>query len=84
MPIKDCIRTCTCKYCKKKFTMFENSAGELIYFPANTVRPCLGYYELVNHLRNAHQEIYNFYSFLTKMMKENVEECYVIMKGETA
>ena len=76
MPIKDCIRTCKCKYCDKKFTMFEDSTGELIFFPDNTVRPCLGYYELLDHLRKEHREIYNLFSFLTKELRENVKECF--------
>ena len=78
MPIKDAIRTCKCKYCAKKFTMFKNECGELIFFPENTVRSTLGYYELLYHLKAKHPEIYNLYSFLTKFLKENVEDCYVI------
>ena len=80
MPVKDAIRTCKCKYCDKKFTMFENSDGELIFFPENTVRPVWGWYELLDHLRQSHKEIYNLYMFLTKLLKENVEDCYVITK----
>lgn len=76
MPIKEVIRTCKCKYCNKKFTMFLDSSGELIYFPENTTRPAWGYYELLHHLKEAHPEIYNLYSFLTKLLKENIEECY--------
>lgn len=78
MPIKDAVRTYKCKYCSKKFTMFVNSKGELIFFPENTVRPTLGYFELFYHLKEHHPEIYNLYSFLTKLLKENVEDCYVI------
>lgn len=78
MPIKAAIRTCKCKYCNKKFTMFCNTDGELIFFPENTVRPAWGYFELLDHLRLEHPEIFNLYSFLTKMLKENVEECYDI------
>jgi hypothetical protein len=78
MPIKDAIRTCKCKYCEKKFTMFRNSDGELIFFPENTTRPAWGYYEMLDHIRKCHPEIFNLYSFLTKLFKENVEECYEI------
>lgn len=76
MPIKDALRTCKCKYCGKKFTMFVDSTGELIFFPENTTRPAWGYYELMHHLKEAHPEVYNLYSFLTKLLKENIEECY--------
>lgn len=76
MPIKDALRTCKCKYCNKKFTMFIDSNGELIFFPENTTRPAWGYYELAHHLKEAHPEVYNLYSFLTKLLKENIEECY--------
>lgn len=76
MPIKDALRTCKCKYCNKKFTMFVDSNGELIFFPENTTRPAWGYYELMDHLKKAHPEVYNLYSFLTKLLKENIEECY--------
>lgn len=76
MPVKDAIRTCKCKYCGKEFTMFVDSTGELIFFPQNTTRPAWGYYELMYHLKEAHPEIYNLYSFLTKLLKENIEECY--------
>lgn len=78
MPIKDAIRTCKCKHCEQKFTMFMKDDGELVFFPENTVRPTIGYFELVHHLKVAHPEIYNLYSFLTKLFRENVEDCYVI------
>ena len=80
MPIKEIIRTCKCKYCGKTFTMFENVDGELLYFAENTPRPVWGYFELLEHLRDDHREIYNLYSFLTKLLKENVEECYDISR----
>lgn len=78
MPVKDAIRTCKCKYCNKKFTMFQNADGELIYFPENTVRPAWGYYELLHHLRKEHPEIFHLYSFLTNLLKKYVEDCYDI------
>lgn len=78
MMIKDSVRTCKCKYCSVKFTMFAQEDGELIFFPRNTVRPTLGYYELLYHLKRMHPEIYNLYSYLTKMFKENVVDSYVI------
>ena len=78
MPIRDALRTCTCKYCNKKFTMFVNTSGELIFFPEKTTRPAIGYYELLYHLKSKHPEVYNLYSFLSKLFKENVEDCYVI------
>lgn len=78
MPIKEAMRTCKCKYCDAKFTMFTNSDGELIFFPENTTRPCIGYYELLDHLRNCHREVYQLFSFLTKLLKESVEDCYDI------
>ena len=80
MPIKDAIRTCRCKYCNKKFTMFIDSHGELIFFPENTVRPAWGYYELLDHLKEDHKDIYGLFSFLTTMLKETVEECYDISR----
>ena len=58
--------------------MFVDTDGELVFFPENTIRPALGYFELLNHLKNEHPEIYHLYSFLTKLLKENVEECYDI------
>lgn len=76
MPIKDALRTCTCKYCGKKFTMFVNGSGELIFFPESTVRPTLGYFELFYHLKTKHPEVYNLYSFLTDELKENIKGCY--------
>ena len=78
MPIKDAVRTCKCKYCEKKFTMFLDGDGELIFFPEKTVRPAKGYFELLYHLKAKHPEIYNLYSFLSKMLKENVVDSYVI------
>lgn len=78
MPIKDAIRTCKCKHCEKKFTMFKNKNGELVFFPENTVRPTIGYFEMRHHLKVEHPEIYNLYSFLTTMFRESVEDCYVI------
>ena len=78
MPIKDAVRICKCKHCNKKFTMFKDAHGELIFFPENTVRPTLGYFEMVYHLKKEHPEIYNLYSFLTKLFRESVEDCYVI------
>ena len=80
MPIKDAIRICTCKYCNKKFTMFTDKNGELVFFPENTIRPAYGYYELLDHLKTKHPEIFHLYSFLSKLLKENVEECYVISR----
>ena len=80
MPIKEAIRTCKCKYCGQKFTMFQNRNGELIFFPENTIRPTIGYYELLYHLKEKHPEVYHLYSFLTKLLKENIEDCYVISK----
>lgn len=79
MPIKDALRTCTCKYCNAKFTMFVNSAGELIFFPDNTVRAAKGYYELLDHLRKEHRETYNLFTFLTAGAREQyVKESFDI------
>lgn len=78
MPIKEALRTCKCRYCGKKFTMFVDTTGELIFFPENTVRPAIGYYELLDHVRNEHKDIYGLIAFSEKMLKENVEDCYDI------
>lgn len=78
MPIKEAIRTCKCKFCEKKFTMFIDSNGELIFFPENTVRPALGYYELLHHVRTEHKDIFGLLAFSKSMLKENVEDCYDI------
>lgn len=78
MPIKEALRTCKCRYCSKQFTMFVNECGELIFFPDNTIRPAWGYYELLNHVRWVHPEIYALYSLGRDFGKNNVEECYAI------
>lgn len=80
MPIKDAKRTCKCKYCDKKFTMFTNANDELIFFPENTTRPAWGYFELLDHLRKMHPEVYGMISFAVKFFKENVVDCYDISK----
>lgn len=59
MPIKDIIRIYECKYCKKKFTMFERPNGELVYFPENVMWPVHGEFELTDHVRNKHRREYD-------------------------
>lgn len=59
MPIKDIIRIFECKYCKKKFTMFEKSDGELVYFPENVMWPVHGDFELASHLKMKHRHNYD-------------------------
>ena len=78
MPIKEAMRICKCKFCKKKFTMFVDSNGELIFFPENTVRPAIGYYELLHHVKTEHKDIFGLLAFSDRMLKENVEDCYDI------
>lgn len=78
MPIKAAIRTCKCKYCDKQFTMFMDVNGELIFFPENTPRPAWGYYELLDHIREKHKDAYGLIAFSENMLKQNVEDCYVI------
>lgn len=80
MPIKEIIRTCTCKFCNQKFTMFEDSHGELIFFPENVPRPAWGYYELLDHVRENHKDAYGLIALSEHLFKENVEDCYVISK----
>lgn len=76
MPVKDAIRTYTCKYCGKKFTMFRDSKGEIIFFPENTVRAAYGKYELNAHIKEEHTVVFNLYSWLTEPFKNLVEDCY--------
>lgn len=66
MPIKDIIHTYECKYCHKKFTMFDKPGGGLIFFPDNVCWPVDGKLELVMHVRSKHKREYDmekiFYS----------------------
>lgn len=78
MPVKDALRTCKCKFCDKKFTMFYNQNGELIFFPENTTRAAWGYYELMDHVRKEHSEVYGLIKFSNNLFKEQVVDCYNI------
>lgn len=59
MPIKDIMHTYECKYCKKKFVMFDKPNGELLYFPENVMWPVHGDLELMAHLRSQHRHYYD-------------------------
>ena len=58
MPIKDIMHLYECKFCKKKWTMFDGPDKKLLYFPDNTIRPVHGEYELLYHLK--HQHFHNY------------------------
>lgn len=58
MPIKDIMRVYVCKYCQKKFTMFDGPNGELIFFPENVMWPVHGGFELIDHLKKYHRYFY--------------------------
>ena len=66
MPIKEIMHTYECKYCHKKFTMFDKPDGGLIFFPENVMWPCNGELELVMHIKSKHKNEYRladiFYS----------------------
>ena len=61
MPVKDVIHVFQCKFCGKKFTMFDSPNGELVYFPENVMWPIHGEFELVDHIRNAHRHVYELH-----------------------
>ena len=52
MPIKDALRVFKCDIGGKKFTMFEKSDGELVYFPENVMWPVHGKLELAMHFKS--------------------------------
>ena len=58
MLMKDAARECVCKECGMRMNMFVDSHGKLIFFPENTIRPAYGFYELADHLRHYHKELY--------------------------
>lgn len=54
MPIKDILHVYECKYCHKRFTMFDGPGGKLIFFPESSTWPTDGKFELIYHLKNHH------------------------------
>ena len=62
MPVKDVIHVFQCKFCDKKFTMFDSPKGGLIYFPANVMWPVHGEFELIDHIRNEHRRNYELHT----------------------
>ena len=61
MPVKDVIHVYRCRFCNKKYTMFDSPKGGLIYFPANVMWPVHGEYALVDHIRMCHKHNYDIH-----------------------
>ena len=64
--------------------MFMDGKGKLICFPANTVRPVYGFYELADHLRNYHKELYGLLLFSDERKSAIMDEYSISVLGETA
>lgn len=61
MPVKDTIHVLKCKYCGKRYTMFDTPDRGLVYYPDNVMWPTHGNLELVDHMRMNHQHEHEMY-----------------------
>ena len=82
MPIKDIVHIYKCRFCGKKFTMFDGANGELIFFPENVMWPTHGELELVYHLRNCHKHEYDMDRTFYGDNKHLINTNYILMNGE--